>query len=85
MTRPMTTLKTGELVRVNLKGRKRSGTFAFTGLVTKVDTHAIRLEPAIDMFSFAGSLPTTRRIDGATVIPWTSIESIRVEPKEARP
>lgn len=83
-SRRLTSLKMAEIVRVHLKGRKRSGTFAFTGVVTKVDDRAIRLEPAIDMFTIGGSLPLSRRVDGATVIPWSSIESIRIEAKETR-
>lgn len=82
MTRPMTTLKTGEPLRVDLKGRNRTGTIAFTGVVTIVDDRGIRLEPAIDVFTIGGSLPTSRRMKGAEVIPWSSVRTVSIEDKE---
>ncbi len=59
MTRPLTALKTGEVARVDLKGRNRTGIFAFAGMVAKVDDHPIRLEPVLAMCSIGGSLPSS--------------------------
>jgi hypothetical protein len=81
MPRRTATLKPGEFVRVKLKGRTRYGTFAFIGTVASVDDRAVRLEPAIDMQSHGG-LPFGRQVDGAAVIPWSSIQAIRNEPTQ---
>lgn len=76
---PVATLQPGERVRIDLKGRKRSGIYCYTGRVVATDAVAVRLERVIAMQSYGQSLPYGRHLAGAVLVPWSSVQSIRID------
>ncbi len=74
---PVTTLKVDEHVRIDLRNR-RSGIYAYAGLVTAIDSRAIRLRDVLRVASFGGENPHSTRVAGAVAIPWGSVQSVRV-------
>lgn len=73
----ISTVRANERVRVDLKNR-RSGVHAYAGLVTDVDSRAIRLRDVLRIASFGGENPHTTRVAGDVTVPWGSIQSVRV-------
>lgn len=75
----ISTLQPGEVIRLDLKGRKRSGIYAFHGRIVAVDDHAIRLDRVTSMATYDLSLPVASRVAGPVAIPWSSVLTVRVE------
>lgn len=76
-TATISTIKVDEHVRIDLRNR-RSGVFAYLGVVTDVDGHAVRLRDAFRMASFGNELPHSTRADGDVILPWGAIQSVRL-------
>ena len=67
------TLRPGESVIINLRGRSLDRLNAWVGVVLAVDAVAIRLDAKASRFTLSWNLA-----DGERVIPWSQVESVEV-------
>lgn len=74
---PITTVRLDEQVRIDLKPR-RSGVYAYVGVVTDVDARAIRLRDVIRVASYGGELPHSTRVAGDVAVAWTAIQAVKM-------